>query len=117
MLVWTQRFGHGNCVSVFCAIDFSSRPHSSFIRMDIVSLRLLVQDPEKVQEWTALYYALIEEIDEEVGLLMESLGDAADNTLVIFTSDHGEMLGAHGSREKNNFYEGMMRAPELIGKS
>jgi arylsulfatase A-like enzyme len=64
------------------------------------------QDPEKVQEWTALYYALIEEIDFEIGALMETLGDEASNTLVIFTSDHGEMLGAHGKREKNDFYEG-----------
>ena len=38
---------------------------------------------------------------------MSTLGDDAENTLIIFTSDHGEMLGAHGKREKNNFYEGM----------
>lgn len=50
--------------------------------------------------------ALVEEIDEEVGTLLETLGDEASNTLIIFTSDHGEMLGAHGKREKNNFYEG-----------
>jgi predicted AlkP superfamily pyrophosphatase or phosphodiesterase len=66
------------------------------------------QDPDKVQEWTALYYALIEEIDDEIGILMSSLGEKASNTLVIFTSDHGEMLGAHGKREKNNFHEGRM---------
>jgi arylsulfatase A-like enzyme len=49
---------------------------------------------------------LIEEIDEEIGLLLQTLGDQASNTLIVFTSDHGETLGAHGMREKNNFYEG-----------
>lgn len=77
-------------------------------------------DPVKVQEWTALYYALIEEIDDHVGQLLDTLEAAADNnnsddayanTLVIFTSDHGEMLGAHGRREKNNFYEESSRVP------
>jgi arylsulfatase A-like enzyme len=67
------------------------------------------QDPEKVQEWTALYYAVIEEIDDELGVLMPTLGNEASNTLVIFTSDHGEMLGAHGKREKNDFYEGAVK--------
>jgi arylsulfatase A-like enzyme len=49
------------------------------------------EDPEKLQEWTALYYAIIEEVDEQVGVLLDQLGDDADNTLVIFTSDHGEV--------------------------
>jgi len=37
-----------------------------------------------------------------------------DNTLVIFTSDHGEMLGAHGMREKNVFYEESAHIPLLM---
>lgn len=53
---------------------------------------------------TPVYYALVEEVDTWVGRLvdrLEKLG-VADNTLVIFTSDHGETLGAHG----------MVRAPK-----
>jgi arylsulfatase A-like enzyme len=50
-------------------------------------------DADAVREWTALYYALIEEIDDDVGVLLQTLGDQVNNTLVIFTSDHGEMLG------------------------
>jgi arylsulfatase A-like enzyme len=79
---------------------------SLFVRLTCHFASRMYQDPEKIQEWTALYYALIQEIDDEVGALMETLGDEASNTLVIFTSDHGEMLGAHGKREKNDFYEG-----------
>ena len=55
--------------------------------------------PEYIQEWTALYYALVEEIDEHIGKILQQLStdsDIDDNTLIVFTSDHGEMLGAHG---------------------
>jgi arylsulfatase A-like enzyme len=53
------------------------------------------KDPSNIQEWTALYYALIEEVDEYVGKLLDAVANdtMANNTLVIFTSDHGEMLG------------------------
>jgi hypothetical protein len=54
-------------------------------------------DPTNIQEWTALYYALIEEVDDYVGQLLDAVArdTMSNNTLVIFTSDHGEMLGAH----------------------
>lgn len=71
-------------------------------------------DEASIQEWTALYYALIEEVDDCVGLLLEALGEDASNTLIVFTSDHGEMLGSHGMREKNNFYEESSRVPLFI---
>lgn len=40
--------------------------------------------------------ALIEQVDDQVGLLLDTLGDDVNKTLILFTSDHGEMLGAHG---------------------
>ena len=46
----------------------------------------------------AIYYAMIEEIDYEIDRILSTLGDTQKNTLIIFTSDHGEMLGAHGKR-------------------
>ena len=55
-------------------------------------------DPIKVKEWMAIYYAMIEEIDYEIDRILSTLGDTQKNTLIIFTSDHGEMLGAHGKR-------------------
>jgi arylsulfatase A-like enzyme len=80
----------------------------------ISSVEPKYKDRHLIQEWTALYYALITEIDELIGQLLDKLGDEADNTLIIFTSDHGEMLGAHGKREKNNFYEEAARVPLLL---
>ncbi|MBM4153072.1 MAG: DUF229 domain-containing protein, partial [Kiritimatiellaceae bacterium] len=74
------------------------------------------QNATKVKEWMVAYYALCEEVDKYVGDLLNKL-DAkgiADNTLVIFVSDHGEALGAHGMREKNTFFEESAHVPLLI---
>ena len=62
------------------------------------------------------YYGLVKEIDDWVGKILEKLDELglAENTLVIFTSDHGEMLGAHGLREKNVFYEESAHIPLMI---
>jgi arylsulfatase A-like enzyme len=55
------------------------------------------------REAAACYYASITEIDQTFGRLIELVGQAGalDNTIVIFTSDHGEFLGAHGLYCKN----------------
>jgi arylsulfatase A-like enzyme len=73
-------------------------------------------EKDKVQYMTANYYAFVTEIDEWVGRILKKLDDLklADNTLVIFVSDHGEMLGAHGLRGKFNFYEESVRVPFLL---
>jgi arylsulfatase A-like enzyme len=62
------------------------------------------------------YYGLVKEIDDWVGKILETLDrhGLTDNTLVIFTSDHGEMLGSHGMREKNVFYEESAHVPLLV---
>ena len=65
----------------------------------------------------AAYYAMIELIDIQFGRLMDTLEETgqSDNTIVIFTSDHGEMLGDHGIYLKGPyFYEGMSHVPLLI---
>jgi arylsulfatase A-like enzyme len=70
----------------------------------------------KVQYMTANYYAFVTEIDDWVGKILGKLDELklAQNTLVIFVSDHGEMLGAHGMRGKFCFYEESVRVPLLM---
>ena len=62
------------------------------------------------------YYAQTANIDWNVGRIMKALDDQglADNTIFVFTSDHGEMFGAHGRRAKYIFYEEAARVPFLI---
>jgi uncharacterized sulfatase len=66
--------------------------------------------------WTA-YYGAISYVDHLLGILLEALIDTDqwDNTLLIYTSDHGEMLGSHGLLRKGAcFYEELMNVPLLV---
>jgi arylsulfatase len=65
----------------------------------------------------AAYWAMIDLIDAQVGRVLEALERTGqrDNTIVIFTSDHGEMLGDHGIYLKGPyFYEPAIRVPLII---
>ena len=65
----------------------------------------------------ASYYAMIEFLDEEFGRLLDYLERTGqrENTIIIFMSDHGEMLGDHGLLLKGcRFYEGLTRVPLMI---
>ncbi len=65
------------------------------------SRRLALSD-EHWQKVKAYYYALVSHVDDQVGRILAYLEEAGlmDNTLVIFTSDHGEYLGDHGLVQK-----------------
>jgi len=68
-------------------------------------------------EATASYYAMIELVDEQFGRILDYLDETGqrENTIVIFMSDHGEMLGDHGLVLKGcRFYEGAVRVPLAI---
>jgi arylsulfatase A-like enzyme len=73
-------------------------------------------DPEKIKYMISSYYGLVAEVDDWVGKILNKLDELGldENTLVIFTSDHGEMLGAHGLREKNVFYEESAHIPLIL---
>lgn len=65
----------------------------------------------------ARYHAMIAQIDDMVGELINTLEKSGqlDNTLIIFTSDHGEMLGDHGLVYKGcRFYEGLVHVPLIF---
>ena len=65
----------------------------------------------------AAYYAMIKLIDDQLGRIISALEETGqrDNTLIIFTSDHGETLGDHGLIQKGcRFYEGLVRVPLIF---
>jgi arylsulfatase len=67
--------------------------------------------------FVAAYYAMIEQIDDAVGEIIAKLEetDQLDNTIFIFTSDHGEMLGDHGLLLKGaRFFEGAVHVPMIV---
>ena len=73
-------------------------------------------NPANIRQMTSIYYGMVTEVDEWVGKILQRLDELglANNTLVIFTSDHGEMLGDHGLYGKAVFYEGSVHVPLLI---
>ena len=72
--------------------------------------------PTAGREEIAAYHAAITAIDGQVGRLLETLDDLgrADDTIVLFTSDHGDMLGSHGQRLKRKPWEESIRVPGLL---
>ena len=62
------------------------------------------------------YYAKVTLIDHGVGMVLDALTDKGilDDTWVIYTSDHGEMLGDHRLKQKKVFYEGAARIPLIV---
>jgi arylsulfatase A-like enzyme len=73
-------------------------------------------DPALIQCEKRVYYAMTANLDRNVGRLMRAVDDAgfAEDTIFVFTSDHGEMFGAHGRRAKNTFYDEAARVPFLL---
>lgn len=71
----------------------------------------------EVRRAVAAYYANVETIDRQFGEILECLQEAGqdlDDWIIIYTSDHGEMLGEHSIWEKQRFYEGSVRVPLFI---
>ncbi|RBP45917.1 arylsulfatase A-like enzyme [Roseimicrobium gellanilyticum] len=71
---------------------------------------------EQVKAETAVYLALVEQLDAQIGKLVKALEDTGrlSNTLIIFTSDQGLALGSHGLMGKQNQYEHTINAPLIM---
>jgi len=69
-----------------------------------------------LRQFHQIYYAMVANLDWNVGRLLKAIKEAgiSENTIFVFTSDHGEMFGAHGRIAKNIFYEEAIRVPFLI---
>jgi choline-sulfatase len=71
---------------------------------------------ERIRRARSAYYGMITELDSRIGELLNELERAGElvNTLIVYTSDHGEMLGEHGLWLKNNLLEGAARVPLVM---
>jgi arylsulfatase A-like enzyme len=85
-------------------------------RFEAIDFESPCQPPDTfdLAEKKAHYYGMITRLDEHIGRMLAWLEDngLAENTLVVFTSDHGDMMGDHGLIRKGcRFYEGLVRVP------
>jgi arylsulfatase A-like enzyme len=72
---------------------------------------------EHTEEITSLTHGMVDLIDASVGRILQALSDEGldEDTIVVFTSDHGELLGDHGLWLKGPFfYEGLVNVPLII---
>jgi choline-sulfatase len=106
------------------AIDMPADPGLPFDQRDAFSQRyqyLIRMDEHRVTEEHIrnarhAYYGMISYIDDKVGRLLAALETTglADNTVVVFTADHGEMMGERGLWYKFNPFEPSVRVPLLM---
>ena len=70
-----------------------------------------------IRRATAAYYGMVETIDGHYRSVLDALehaGEDLDDWIIIYTSDHGDMLGEHAIWEKTQFFEGSVRVPLII---
>ena len=72
--------------------------------------------PYSIQVNRSEYYALITHLDEQIGKILDYLkaSGQADNTIIVFTADHGLAQGNHGLMGKQNQYDPSVRVPWII---
>jgi choline-sulfatase len=75
-----------------------------------------VRDAEPMRILRRAYFGLVTDIDRKLGELVDALEESGlrEDTVVIFTSDHGDMLGERGMIQKRHFYEQSARIPLLV---
>jgi arylsulfatase A-like enzyme len=63
-----------------------------------------------------VYYRLVEKVDAQIGQILDALRETGqeENTIVVFTSDHGDMAGAHELNQKHSLYDESARVPLII---
>ncbi|MCI9278626.1 arylsulfatase [bacterium D16-50] len=75
-------------------------------------------DPELMRQARIGYYACISHLDNQIGRLLDALRDDGchQDTVILFTSDHGELLGDHHTFRKTRPYQGSIHIPLLMAR-
>ncbi|WOO42722.1 sulfatase family protein [Rubellicoccus peritrichatus] len=71
-------------------------------------------DRQLMRTIRAAYFACISFVDYQIGRILETLGDDRDNTIIVFSSDHGELLGDYGCVGKRCMLDPAVRIPMIV---
>ena len=95
--------------------DVAEDAHSVRMRNLIGIDRAGISDQQVINARRA-YYGSISYVDQQVGVIMQALGESGfgQNTVVVFTSDHGDMLGERGLWFKMSWFEHSSRVPLVV---
>jgi len=119
-----NRLYNGKTIPAPCALgpDIAKHPllreaqaHSPIQRF-LPGVPDLTDTPETVRTLRQVYLGLATEVDHHIGRMIRFLKDSGqyDDTLIILCSDHGEMLGDHGSWGKSTVFDAAFRVPLII---
>ena len=74
------------------------------------------RDEKSIRSLIAKYWGLVTQVDRSVGAILDTLENLCleDNTIVVYTSDHGDMMGSHNLVTKSVMYEEAVRIPWLM---
>jgi arylsulfatase A-like enzyme len=74
------------------------------------------RSPKKIKGMISKYYAMIEHTDAQIGRILAQLeaSGQSENTIIIYTADHGLAMGRHGLLGKQNQYDHSVRAPFVV---
>ena len=72
--------------------------------------------PEETRRHIAEYFGMISDMDEKIGDILAALArkGLADDTIVVYTADHGLSVGQHGLLGKQNLYDHSVRVPLIV---
>ncbi len=97
-------------------MDLDERDAHSRRLFTITGRHMEAVSPEDVRRARRAYYAVMTWLDDRIGRIMETLEaiGAADNTIIVLSGDHGDMLGERGLWFKMSFFEWSARVPMIV---
>jgi arylsulfatase A-like enzyme len=126
----TTAWGNGTKVGDAIKMPFSLREPADQLPPMLANLRKsktgiwclgkAAEDEQLYRDYIGGYYALVSEVDEQVGEILKALKENGldENTIIVYTSDHGDFVGAHGMVEKaalgHNVYEETLQVPLIF---
>ncbi|MFW6223175.1 MAG: sulfatase, partial [Bacteroidota bacterium] len=75
-----------------------------------------VKNEESIRDLVSKYWGLVSQVDKSMGAILDKVDELGltENTIVVFTSDHGEMLGAHKLTGKSVMFEEAIKVPFIL---
>lgn len=111
--LWDRYAGHADMPSHGKETESARHPYALDLRKFFATDSL---DDDKIRNLRRGYYGCVSYIDQQLGRLLDVLQSSGqlDDTVIAYTSDHGEMLGRFGLWWKRSLYEDSVRIPMIV---
>ena len=111
---WNLYEGCEHLLPVIPAMDYDDHDSHSQRIFDANNWRKFNITEEDIKRSRRAYFANISYLDDKVGEILQTLEDTRQEAIIVFVSDHGDMLGERGLWFKMSFFEGSSRVPMMI---